>query len=221
MGDLTDALRDEIRLLREQVDGLLAVHFGVPLELQWNGYQPCVTLLTEAAASSLYLKIGTRSGTHYAHQQVAYDDVAGVWNVVAGGVSGTVSPNVNAAVELGLSTSVPSGTVVAAWPNAAGTGYLFDSGGGGGGFFARITGNAGKRYSFVQVAVRAENPPGTITDDVIDVPGGVVGTTTVGWAYDIGGGSAALHTPAPALTVLMTPNPLVAGTWLFGPVTVC
>ena len=98
-------------------------------------------------------------------------------------------------------------------------------GGGGtaarGGFYARITGNSGKRYAFTQVAVRAENPPGTVTDDVIDVPAGVAGTTTVGWAYDIGGGSVALHTPAPALVVLMTPNPLVAGTWLFGPITVC
>ena len=89
------------------------------------------------------------------------------------------------------------------------------------GFYARITGNAGKRYSFVQVAVRAENPPGTVTDDVIDVPGGVAGSTTAGWAYDIGGGAVALHTPAPALVVLMTPNPLAAGTYLFGPVTVC
>ena len=80
--------------------------------------------------------------------------------------------------------------------------------------YARITGNASKRYSFVQVAVNA-------SDAVVDVTGGVTGSTTVGYALDIGGGSTALHTPAPALVVLMVPNPLVAGTWLFGPVTVC
>ena len=82
------------------------------------------------------------------------------------------------------------------------------------GFYARITGNSSKRYSFVQVGVNA-------SDAVVDVTGGVTGSTSVGYALDIGGGSAALHTPAPALVVLMTANPVVPGTWLFGPVTVC
>ena len=102
------------------------------------------------AGTSLYLRVGTRSGTHYAHQQVAYDDAAGAWAAVAGGVSGTVSPNVNAAVELNLSASVPPATVAEAWPNAAGTGYLFAFGGAATpGFYASLSGSSSP-YSFAQ-----------------------------------------------------------------------
>lgn len=164
---------------------------------------------------------GVAAGLH-AHVEVTPDGVA----LASGeGYYGAATANGTPAREVNGQTA-PTGTVVWLELDPFRNGWVFSLAASSaatapGGFYARITGNAGKRYSFVQVAVRAENPPGTVTDDVIDAPGGVTGTTSVGWAYDIGGGSVALHTPAPPLVVLMTPNPIAAGTWLFGPISVC
>ena len=152
---------------------------------------------------------GGRTGTLNAYEQLA--SLAGIPTGAAGTAGATVVwVYLGTAAQPWRFNCVKSGSSgYASGPDLCGT-----VSGGASAIYARITGNSGKRYSFVQVAVNA-------SDAAVDVTSGVTGSTTVGYALDIGGGSTALHTPAPALTVLMVPNPLVAGTWLFGPVTVC
>jgi hypothetical protein len=159
-----------------------------------------------------WAKLGTPAGGLYPHTERTPDGgdlPAGTGYYGDATAAGCPAREVNG-------RAAPAGEVV--WleidPYRNGWVFAWAAGGSKGSIYARITGNSGKRYSFVQIAVDG-------SDAVVDVPSGVTGSTSAGYALDIGGGSAALHTPTPALVVLMTPNPLVAGTWLFGPVTVC
>lgn len=80
--------------------------------------------------------------------------------------------------------------------------------------YARLTGRSGGKYSFVQVTRDGSGVYG-------DVSGGITGNTSTTYAQDIGGlANDILFTPT-NLPFLLTPNPTVSGTWLFGPVSLC
>jgi len=84
-----------------------------------------------------------------------------------------------------------------------------------GNIYARLTGRSGKRYSFVQIGVNG-------SDLQADVgTGAITGTTSVGYAIAVNGVESDVIISSPNDIFELTPNPLVLGTWLFGPVALC
>lgn len=79
--------------------------------------------------------------------------------------------------------------------------------------YARLTNRSGPCYSFVQVTRSG--------GALVDVTPGITGNTSTTYAQDIGGiANDILFTPTNQV-FLLTPNPTVSGTWLFGPVVLC
>lgn len=84
-----------------------------------------------------------------------------------------------------------------------------------GNIYARLTGRSGAKYSFVQIGVNSSG----VTADV--GTGGITGNTSTTYATPVNNvASDVLFTP-PNDIFELTPNPLVANTWLFGPVVLC
>ena len=85
-------------------------------------------------------------------------------------------------------------------------------GGGDNSIFARITGRSGFAYSFVEVGRDA-------TGALVDIDGGITGTTTDGYAVDINGlSSDSLFTPTNQIFRLF-PSIIDASLWEFNAVT--
>lgn len=76
---------------------------------------------------------------------------------------------------------------------------------------AKLTSRSGKRYAFTQLGVDE-------SDVTVGATSPITGTTTSGWANDVGGiaSDAILNQP-----FLLTPNPNTTDRWLFGPVAIC
>jgi hypothetical protein len=106
------------------------------------------------------------------------------------------------------SQDVPRRAVVLLGGGAGGSGTATGS------IYARLTGRSGGKYSFVQVT---RNGSGLY----IDVPSGITGNTSTTYAQDIGGIANDVLFDPDEQTFLLTPNPTVSGTWLFGPVALC
>lgn len=92
--------------------------------------------------------------------------------------------------------------------------YWCDPGSGSGPIYARITGRSGGYYAFEQVTRTA----GGVFAVVSTGSGGIAGTTSSGYAQDIGG---IANDVLINQVFLLVPNPTVPGTWLFGPVALC
>lgn len=204
---------------RDLNDAYSAIHelgesssaFGSDLAIDRNSGQLQVN---DYSTPGHWAKITGVSGGLYSHQQIAPDGTVlpAALPYYFGGTTSTTTP----ARELNGAT-VPVNAIVWMEIDTKRLGWVFVYGGAGGAtsIYARLTGRSGKRYAFTQVGMNS-------SDAMVDVsPGGITGTTSSGYAIDIGGvANDILFTPN-NLVFLLTPNPTVAGTWLFGPVSLC
>lgn len=185
--------------------------FGSDLAIERNSGQLQVN---DYSTAGHFAQITGESGGLYSHVQVEPDGTpcAAALPYYFGGTTSGSAP----ARELNGAT-VPTGAIVWLDIDTKRLGWVFVYGGAGGAtsIYARLTGRSGKRYAFTQVGMNS-------SDAMVDVsPGGITGTTSSGYAIDIGGvANDILFTPN-NLVFLLTPNPTVAGTWLFGPVSLC
>lgn len=206
----------QIEELRRRLDAVEGISVSPPLRLVDGLGSPTI----EIDDPSHYARI-TAGGTGgvYEHAEVVPNpSTPGAWSLLSAGIVGTLADG--PAYETNLSTTVPVDGSFVAWirPHPNGKGWVFEatggSSGGGGSIYARLTGRSSGKYSFVQVT---RNSSGTY----IDVPSGITGSTSVGYAQDIGGYAGDILFTPTNLPFLLTPNPTEIGTWLFGPVSLC
>lgn len=206
---------------RDLNDAYSAIHelgesssaFGSDLAIDRNSGQLQVN---DYSTPGHWAKITGVSGGLYSHQQIAPDGTVlpAALPYYFGGTTSTTTP----ARELNGAT-VPVNAIVWLEIDTARSGWVFVYGAAAapapaGPIYARITGRSGGKYSFVQVT---RNSSGTY----IDVPGGITGNTSTTYAQDIGGLASDVLFNPDEQTFLLVPNPTVANTWLFGPVSLC